>query len=385
MTKPAGFVYTPKFLDYQFSDDHPFNHQRVLLTKELLESQSTLTAEDLITPRMAADEEIALFHDETYIEAVKRAGNGNLAEERAQEYGLGTEDTPIFANMHQAACQLVGGTLTAVDKILHGDYKRVANIGGGLHHGFQRKASGFCIYNDCAIAIKYLRKKADLRVLYVDTDAHHGDGVQAAFYDDPNVCTFSIHETGRYLFPGTGNISERGIKNGHGYSFNLPIDAFTEDDSFLDLYETALRKIAAFFKPDIIVTQNGADSHCLDPLTHLCGTMKSFERIPLIALEIANTYCDGKWLAVGGGGYDMWRVVPRAWGQVWNVMKTGSYCEGALPKDWLTKWSKSAPVKLPNYWHDGEDIQPNIPRKEEITEKNKLLLESMLKYATIIQ
>lgn len=384
MTKQAGFIYTPKFLDYQFSEDHPFNHQRVLLTKELLEAQSTLTAADLITPRIATDEEIALFHDTAYIEAVKRAGNGTLKTERGQEYGLGTEDTPIFPDMHQASCQLVGGTLTAVEKILNGDYQKVANIGGGLHHGFQRKASGFCIYNDCAIAIKYLREKEDLKVLYVDTDAHHGDGVQSAFYDDPNVCTFSIHETGRYLFPGTGNVNERGIKSGHGYSFNLPIDAFTEDDSFLELYETALRKIAAFFKPDIIVSQNGADSHCLDPLTHLCGTMRSFEKIPQIASEIADMYCDGKWLAVGGGGYDMWRVVPRAWGQVWNVMKTGSPCHGALPEKWMTKWSSQSPVALPLNWEDGADMQPNIPRREEITEKNKLLLEDMLKYTVII-
>lgn len=384
MIKEAGFIYTPDFLNYQFSEDHPFNHKRVLLTKELLEEQSTLTTEDLIMPRIAADEEIALFHDASYIEAVKRAGNGDLKEDRAQEYGLGTEDTPIFPNMHQASAQLVGGTLTAVDKILNGDYKKIVNIGGGLHHGFQRKASGFCIYNDCAIAIKYLREQEDLKVLYVDTDAHHGDGVQSGFYDDPNVCTFSIHETGRYLFPGTGNVSERGIKSGHGYSFNLPIDAFTEDESFLELYETALRKIAAFFKPDIIVTQNGADSHCLDPLTHLCGTMKSFERIPAIASEIADTYCNGRWLAVGGGGYDMWRVVPRAWGQVWNVMKTGVPCEGALPETWLKKWQKESPVALPASWQDGADIQPNIPRKAEIKEKNKLLLEDMLKYTIII-
>ncbi|GIO24446.1 acetoin utilization protein AcuC [Oceanobacillus sp. J11TS1] len=384
MTKAAGFIYTPNFLDYHFSEDHPFNQQRVLLTKELLEAQSTLMAEDLVTPRIATDEEIAIFHDTAYIEAVKRASNGNSKKERAQEYGLGTEDTPIFPNMHQASCQLVGGTLTAVEKILNGEYKKMANIGGGLHHGFQRKASGFCIYNDCAIAIKYLRKKADLKVLYVDTDAHHGDGVQSAFYDDPNVCTLSIHETGRYLFPGTGNVSERGIKSGHGYSFNLPIDAFTEDDSFLELYETALRKIAAFFKPDIIMTQNGADSHCLDPLTHLCGTMRIFEKIPLLAAEIADTYCDGKWLAVGGGGYDMWRVVPRAWGQVWNVMKTGTYCKGALPEKWISKWQNESPVLLPKNWEDGADIQPNIPRRPEITEKNKLLLEDMLKYTAII-
>src|SRR5699024_6554678 len=193
---------------------------------------------------------------------------------------------------------LVGGTLTAVDAVMENQYDHALHLGGGLHHGFKRKASGFCIYNDAAVSINYIRQKYQAKVLYVDTDAHHGDGVQWAFYDDPNVCTLSIHETGRYLFPGTGNIHERGIRSGHGYSFNIPIDAFTEDESFIQVYEHAFRSIAAFFKPDIIITQNGADAHSYDPLTHLCLSMESFERIPLLAHELAHRYCDGKWVAL---------------------------------------------------------------------------------------
>ncbi|WP_067727509.1 acetoin utilization protein AcuC [Oceanobacillus damuensis] len=381
----AGFVFSNDYLTYHFHDEHPFNQKRILLTKELLESNDTLNINDLISPRMATDEELALFHDHDYIEAVKRAGRGKLSEEQGYEYGLGTEDTPIFPNMHEASSYLVGGTLKAVDEVLSGKRDHVLNLGGGLHHGFQRKAAGFCIYNDSAVAIKYIRKKYNLRVLYIDTDAHHGDGVQWAFYDDPHVCTFSIHETGRYLFPGTGNVNERGIKEGHGYAFNLPIDAFTQDESFLNVYETALKEIADFFKPEIIITQNGADAHSFDPLSHLCGTMNIYERIPQLAHEMAHQYCDGRWIATGGGGYDMWRVVPRAWGQIWNIMKTNTPAKGALPNEWLVKWQTESPVNLPNFWHDTAEAYVNIPRKAEITEKNDQLLQNLLKYTKTIK
>ncbi|MDO6448418.1 acetoin utilization protein AcuC [Oceanobacillus profundus] len=385
MRNNSAFVFSNDYLTYHFHKDHPFNHKRVQLAKELLELSGALTNQDIIPARMATDEELALFHDYDYIDAVKRAGRGGLNEKAGQEYGLGTEDTPIFKNMHEASSFLVGGTLTAVDEVISGNKDHVLNLGGGLHHGFERKASGFCIYNDSAVAIKYIREKYKLRVLYIDTDAHHGDGVQWAFYDDPNVCTFSIHETGRYLFPGTGNVNERGIKEGHGYSFNLPIDAFTQDESFLHVYETAVREIAAFFKPDVIVTQNGADAHCFDPLTHLCGTMAIYDRIPFVAHELAHEYCNGKWIAIGGGGYDMWRVVPRAWAQIWNVMKHGKPAAGAIPVQWIEKWQNESPVRLPANWHDSEEAIPEIPRKAEISEKNEQLLKSLLKYTKPIR
>ncbi|OZU89691.1 acetoin utilization protein AcuC [Virgibacillus indicus] len=380
MTCHASFVYSDSLLNYHFNEDHPFNQKRVVLAKELLEESGLLTGNAIIAPRKATEDELALFHDRAYIEAVKKAGSGQLEESAAIEYGLGTEDTPVFPGMHEASSYLVGGTLAAIDAVLEGKSEHALNLGGGLHHGFKRKASGFCIYNDGAVAIKYIREKYNLRVLYVDTDAHHGDGVQWAFYDDPDVCTLSIHETGRYLFPGTGNVNERGIKEGHGYSFNLPIDAFTEDESFLQVYEAAFREIADFFQPDVIITQNGADAHCYDPLTHLCATMEIYEKIPLLAHEMAHKYCNGKWIATGGGGYDIWRAVPRAWAQIWNVMKHGQPHSGKIPETWLEKWQKESPVELPVFWHDDKNIVPEIPRKAEITEKNTKVLLNMLKY-----
>lgn len=236
--------------------------------------------------------------------------------------------------MHESSALLVGSTLTAVDAVLSGVAEHALNLGGGLHHGFRGKASGFCVYNDSAVAIQYIREKYGLRVLYVDTDAHHGDGVQWAFYDDPNVCTFSIHETGRYLFPGTGNVNERGLGAGYGYSFNIPVDAFTEDESWIAAYTTALREITDFFRPDVIVTQNGVDAHYYDPLTHLSVTMKTYRAIPKLAHEIAHEYCGGRWIAVVVGGYDIWRVVPRAWALLWLEMTGQADVSGPLPDEW---------------------------------------------------
>lgn len=379
MNEEAVFIFSPEQLTYKFSPNHPFNQARLRLTLDLLVTSRAIENSQILPPRSASTEELLLFHDPQYVEAVKRAGHGELADELAESYGIGTEDVPIFPNMHEASSLLVGGTITAVDYVMSGKAKHALNLGGGLHHGFRGKASGFCIYNDSAIAIRYIQEKyPGTKVLYIDTDAHHGDGVQWAFYDDPSVCTLSIHETGRYLFPGTGNINERGQGEGYGFSFNLPVDAFTEDESWLDCYHTAVTEVAAYFKPDVIFTQNGADSHYWDPLTHLSATMKIYKEIPKLAHEIAHQYCEGRWIAVGGGGYDIWRVVPRAWSFIWLEM-TGNTTERVeLPREWLDKWQEKSPVPLPKTWMDEASLYPPIPRKEEITEKNKQTLEKLL-------
>ncbi len=296
MNKDAVFVYSEDQMQYKFNDDHPFNHLRLRLTYDLLTALDAIQEDDILTPRMATDEEIKLFHDDAYIEAVQSAGKGTLSEGVAANYGIGTEDTPIFKNMHEASALLVGGTLTAVDAVMQNKAQHALHLGGGLHHGFRGRASGFCIYNDSAIAIEYMRRHYGARVLYIDTDAHHGDGVQWAFYDTPDACTLSIHETGRYLFPGTGSVNEKGQGQGFGFSINIPVDAFTEDDSFLSCYETAIEEAAAFFKPDVILTQNGADAHYYDPLTHLSSTIKTFEMIPRLAHKLAHKYWEGNGL-----------------------------------------------------------------------------------------
>lgn len=378
MKKDAVFIFSEDQLGYKFSDTHPFNQKRLTLTVDLLRELNVLSSMDIVAPRTASDEELSLAHDPHYIEMVKKASFETTETSIYESYGIGTEDTPIFPHMHEASASLVGGTLTAVDYVMEGKSFHALNLGGGLHHGFKGRASGFCVYNDSSVAIKYMQQKYNARVLYIDTDAHHGDGVQWSFYDDPNVCTISIHETGRYLFPGTGNITERGSGEGFGYSFNFPIDAFTEDDSFLEVYRTAFREIIDSFKPDVILTQNGADAHYFDPLTHLYGTMKIYQEIPKLAHELAHEYCDGKWIAVGGGGYDIWRVVPRAWSLLWMEMNGLKAPEGELPKNWLNRWSKKAPIPFIPTWKDPNPLYEPIPRKAEITEKNKQMLDKAL-------
>jgi acetoin utilization protein AcuC len=378
MKDESVFVYSPQLLNYKFNQHHPFNQIRLKVTLDLLKSIGAIHENQIIPPRSATNEELQLIHDPDFIHAVSLAGHGSISDALAESYGLGTDDTPIFTNMHEASSLLVGGTLTAVDYVMSGKALHALHLGGGLHHGFTGKASGFCIYNDSAVAIKYLQKSFGARVLYVDTDAHHGDGVQWAFYDDPNVCTLSIHETGRYLFPGTGNLTERGHGKGYGFSFNIPVDAFTEDDSWLHCYKTAITEVAEFFKPDIIVTQNGADAHYLDPLTHLSVTMKAFKEIPKIAHEIAHKYCEGRWIAVGGGGYDIWRVVPRAWSYIWLEMTENNTPLSNLPLDWIEKWQPFTKDKLPPTWEDDEQEYQSIPRQAEITEKNQQTLEKTL-------
>ncbi|KXH87562.1 acetoin utilization protein AcuC [Sporosarcina sp. HYO08] len=376
--KDAVFIFSEDQLSYSFSDTHPFNQKRIVLTLDLLKKTGAIQNADIVTPRIATDEELLLAHDPAYIEIVKKAGRGELQENEGILYGIGTEDTPIFPNMHDASAYLVGGTLTAVDEVMEGRAKHALNLGGGLHHGFKGKASGFCVYNDSSVAIEYIRKKYGVRVLYIDTDAHHGDGVQWSFYDEPDICTFSIHETGRYLFPGTGAVTERGNGGGYGTSFNFPIDAFTEDESFLSIYKTAFKEVTEYFKPDVILTQNGADAHYFDPLTHLYGTMNLYREIPRFAKEMADQYCEGRWIAVGGGGYDIWRVVPRAWAHIWFAMKQLPTPIGPLPASWLSKWQEEAPVPFIPTWEDPTPLYEPIPRKAEITEKNAQMLERAL-------
>ncbi|MGM0712127.1 acetoin utilization protein AcuC [Brevibacillus parabrevis] len=379
MSRNARLIYSPDYTTYYFNDDHPFNQRRLLLMHDLMNSYGLLAESDIIAPRMATDEELALVHDARYIQFVRDQGHSEKELPQAASYGLGTEDVPCFQNMHESAALIVGGTLNAVDAVMKGQAEHAFNPAGGLHHAFRGRASGFCIYNDCSVAIAYLRKHWNARVMYIDTDAHHGDGVQWAFYDDPNVLTVSIHETGKYLFPGTGNLSERGDGSGYGFSVNVPLDAFTEDDSFLEVYGELVSKLARGFKPDVILTQNGCDAHTFDPLTHLSCSMRIYQDIPRLAHRLAHELCDGRWIAVGGGGYDIWRVVPRAWTLVWSEMSDQPLEDGDLPSGWLKRWQPQTDLPLPTRLFD--EPFPAIPRRAEITEKNRITLERAMMYA----
>lgn len=374
------YVYNDELLKYRFNDTHPFNQMRLKLTTDLLTDAGFLNDEDIIKPRIATDEELKLVHSPDYIEAVRAAGHGELSAEELAKYGLDSEDTPSFKNMHEKCAALVGATLTAVDLVMSGETDKALSLAGGLHHGFSGKASGFCVYNDTAIACEYITQKYDKKVLYIDTDAHHGDGVQWTFYNRNDVVTYSIHETGRYLFPGTGSATERGTEEGFGYTVNLPIDAFTEDESFLEVFKTSLERVIQSFEPDVILSQNGVDAHFRDPMTHLSLTSKSYEEIPRFVRQMADKYTAGKWIAVGGGGYNIWQVVPRMWSQIWLAMKHIDAPSGFLPEEFIGKYKEQCKVDFPVLWEDTLEDFTEIPRRVEISEKNKSTLERIIMY-----
>jgi acetoin utilization protein AcuC len=271
--------------------------------------------------------------------------------------------------------------LRAARLVMDGEAEHALCISGGLHHALKWKASGFCIYNDAAVAIARLKEEhPGIRIAYLDTDVHHGDGVQWMFYDDPDVLTLSTHESGRYLFPGTGGIKELGGKEGHGYSVNLPLEPFTQDDSFIECFEVVVPEVLRAFGPDLILSQNGCDAHDLDPLAHLSVTTRVYEHVPRRVHELAHELCEGRWVAVGGGGYDIWRVVPRAWTALWATLSHQELPD-KMPEDWLEKWGENSPVELPRLVRDDPEYYPPIERAEEIAGRNRRTVEELLEKA----
>jgi len=366
----AALIYGEAYQAYRFGDAHPFDPLRLRLTLDLMADCGLLgPPHHLLPPRRATDAEIASVHSAAFIEAVRAASAGALAPGVAARFGLGTDDVPIFPGMHDATATIVGGSLLAAELVMHGDVDHAFNIGGGLHHAMRSLAAGFCVYNDAAIACQHLVRHYGARVLYIDNDAHHGDGVQEIFYDSPDVLTLSIHETGRYLFPGTGAVHERGRGAGRGYAINVPLDAFTDDDSWLDGFARLVPAIARAFRPDVIVLQNGCDGHFLDPLTDLHATTRTFERAVTTVHALAHELCGGRLIALGGGGYDIWRVVPRAWTLVWATLSDQAVPD-AVPQGWLDRWQPLAPVALPHTMRDASDACAPIPRVREVAANN---------------
>jgi len=388
--KQAVFIYSEEELKYKFHDAHPFNQQRLVLTIDLLREAAALHDGQIVPPRRAETDELLLAHSPSYVEAVQalsRLHPDQAWVNKAGQYGLGSGDTPYFPGIHEISATLAGGSLVAAESVMSGTSRHALHLGGGLHHALQGKASGFCVYNDVSIAIAYIKRQYQARVLYIDTDVHHGDGVQWSFYGDPDVCTFSIHETGKYLFPGTGGIRERGDGEAFGTCFNLPLEPYTEDDSWLSCFHETVEAVAARFKPDVIVSQHGCDAHAFDPLAHMRCSMRIYLEIPLRIQQLANRWCQGRWIALGGGGYDIWRVVPRAWSLLWLVMNGHPLIENIqkeplhpLPQSWIERWQPHSPRELPQTWLDPTQTWPPVPRRQHIEAANQSAKERILLY-----
>jgi acetoin utilization deacetylase AcuC-like enzyme/GNAT superfamily N-acetyltransferase len=321
---------------YDFGPDRPFQAGRLAAGLSLLRAAKVLDSDDLLAFEAAADADLELIHDRDYLEALARfsaTGPAPADPAEAVRFGLVGDNRP-FRGMDAAARLVAGATMAAVDAVAAGDLAHAFAPVAGLHHAQRRRAVGFCLVNDVAVAIARCTRAWPLRVLYVDLDAHHGDGVQAAFYDDPRVCTVSLHETGRYLFPGSGEVHELGRPPGAGRSVNVPLEPRTGDDGFLAAFDAVVEPLAAAFRPDLLVTQNGCDGHASDPLSDLTLSLRGFRELARRLHRLAHRHCQGRWVATGGGGYDLDRVVPRAWALLWSEL-SGRRLPSRVPAAWL--------------------------------------------------
>jgi len=368
-------IFAPAYRTYSFGDEHPFSPVRVDMTLDLLSMLGHRV--EPVEPEPSTREEILEAHAEAYVSRVEALSAGVEVADR-EEYGLGTQDTPAFPGMDEAARWIVGGTVHGARLIAEGSAGRVLQLGGGLHHARRSFASGFCIYNDLAIAIGSLTRRG-LRVAYIDIDVHHGDGVQQLLYEDPHVLTISLHESGQYLFPGSGEIRELGSGAARGLKLNLPLQPFTEGKSYLEVFERVLPAALRHFRPDVLVVQAGADAHFDDPLADLMLTTRDYQTIFTRILEWADLFAAGRVLFTLGGGYSF-RAAPRIWAILYLLMH-GLPVVSDLPESWRRKWQGSLGDGFPEGFHDADSGGTGAANRYEVSHRNRQVAERLLDLA----
>lgn len=310
----AVLLYGDQLTAYDYGPSHPLKVRRIKLVFDLLTAYSVIAHPGVrvIEPQPASLEDVRMFHDETYL-AVLRGLEAGIYPDNLYRYGLGPGDNPIFPGLYELGLLVAGSSLEAARLVAEGKTPVAFSIAGGLHHALPDRASGFCYINDAVLAIEWLRRQG-ARVAYIDVDAHHGDGVQMAFYETDQVLTISLHEDGHFLFPGTGFVEEMGSGPGRGYSVNVPLYPGTDDETYLWAFDEVVPPLIARYQPDVIVTQLGVDSFASDPLTHLRLTTHGFGQI----VERFRSW-GLPWVALGGGGYDLSNVA-RSWTLAFAIM-----------------------------------------------------------------
>ena len=378
---PTSVVWDESMLAYNFGPTHPMNPQRLALTARLATALGLFDRPGvtLAQPFVASDGELATVHSGEYIAAVRTAGSN--PDQADQVMGLGTPDNPAFTGMHEASARLVGGSLAAADAVFAGQTVHAVNFGGGMHHAGRAMASGFCIYNDAAAAIQRLLDAGTQRVVYIDVDAHHGDGTQNIFWDDPRVMTISLHETGMSLFPGTGFANETGGAGAEGYAVNVALPTLAGDGGFLRAFNAVVPPLVEAFQPEVILSQHGCDSHVDDPLTNLRISVDAQREMAVSICELASRVCEGRWIATGGGGYNLTSVVPRAWSMLIAVAAGASIGPStAVPESWRTyvldQYGTTAPLLMGDgadtgwrSWEVGYDPNDDLDRTVMATRK----------------
>ena len=330
--KRAALIWDPALAAYDLGEAHPLNPLRLTLSVELMGAFDILEPGVVVRPSPATENELMLVHSIGYIEAVREASDWGFGTRMSM--GLGTEDNPVYPGMHDIAALTCGGTIRGIEEVLSGDRLRTFSIAGGMHHAHRSRAAGFSVYNDASVGIAVARQKhPGLKVLYIDIDAHHGDGVQESFAGTDEVLTISIHESGLYAFPGTGFAGESGYGPGEGFSANVPLPAFATDECFALAFNEAVLPMARAFGPDIIVAQLGVDAHHDDPQTDLGLTIPGYRALVRGIIGLADELCEGRLAALGGGGYHIVEVVPIAW--TWVMAKLGGVdLSDDVPESW---------------------------------------------------
>ncbi|MEU8159086.1 acetoin utilization protein AcuC [Micromonospora parva] len=310
MSDDTVVVWDESLLAYDMGD-HPLDPVRVELTFALARELGILNRPGVrvVKPEPADDALLTRVHEPAYLAAVRNAPRDPLFA----GYGLGTSDNPVFEGMHESSALIAGATVAAAEAVWRGDARRAVNVAGGLHHAMRARAAGFCVYNDPAVAIARLLDLGAERVAYVDVDVHHGDGVQQIFWNDPRVLTVSVHETPLALFPGTGFPDETGGPGAQGTAVNMPLPPGVDDSGWQRAFHAIVPSVLRAFRPQVLVSQCGADGHRLDPLADLNLTVDGQRATYLAMRALADELCDGRWVATGGGGYALVEVVPRAW------------------------------------------------------------------------
>jgi acetoin utilization protein AcuC len=350
----TAFIYTERFGSFYYGPDHPMRPVRLKLTMELIEAlgMDSLATGKVVEAYPAKESDLLLFHTPEYLNVLKEANTG-IIPVGGPSHGLGYGDNPVFKGVYEWARYTTGASIQAAE-LVAGGYNAAFNISGGLHHAMPNRASGFCYANDAVIAIQHL-VKIGKRVAYVDIDAHHGDGVEYAFYDTDQVLTISLHESGQWLFPGTGLVTDIGVREGKGFSINVPFPPSTCDDYYLRMFNDIVPTFIDAFRPDVLVTQLGVDSFETDPLTHLSLTTNSFEKM----VETFRSF-NLPWVALGGGGYDLSNVA-RAWTLAWAIMN-GVRASETIPPDFV---QRNGDIFKNEFLRDAP-FTPFKPRKEEL-------------------
>ncbi|MFE7515138.1 acetoin utilization protein AcuC [Streptomyces sp. NPDC057540] len=334
MSGRALLMWDEAVTQYDFGSEHPMDPVRLALTMSLVRAYGLDRAVDVVAAKPAGDSTLRLVHREDYVAAVRAASADPRHADQA--YGLGTVDDPAFAGMHEVSALIAGQSVGAAEAVWRGEAAHAVNFAGGLHHAMPGAASGFCIYNDASLAIARLLELGAERVAYVDVDVHHGDGVQAAFWEDPRVLTVSLHEHPRTLFPQTGWPEETGAAGaGEGGAVNVALPAGTGDAGWLRAFHAVVPELLADFRPQVLVTQHGADTHFEDPLAHLAVSLDAQRAVQEACHELAHEHAEGRWLALGGGGYAVVDVVPRSWTHLVGIAAHAPVDpESVIPASW---------------------------------------------------